>query len=119
MRDGALKFVKTGLAPGDRVGIFTTSQSHYLPFTGDAAELAAALAKLNPRPRIGIDTMQCPYLSPYFAYLLANNLDYELLTAKADEWAHYDPSAATPPVGVPAACSCGRGAAHDQSTDTP
>src|SRR5580658_1128944 len=40
MRDGAIRFVKTGLAPGDRVGVFTMSQAYYLPFTSDAAELA-------------------------------------------------------------------------------
>jgi VWFA-related protein len=88
MRDGALRFVKTGLAPGDRVGIFTTSQAFYLPFTSDAAELAAAIAKLNPRERIGNDTVQCPYLSPYIAYVIENNLDPQALAAKVDEYSH-------------------------------
>jgi VWFA-related protein len=88
MRDGALRFVKSGLAPGDRVGVFTTSQAFYLPFTSDAAELAAAIAKLNYRERIGNNTMQCPYFSPYIAYVIENNLDPQALAAKVDELSH-------------------------------
>jgi VWFA-related protein len=84
MRNAALHFVKQGLAPGDRVGVFSMSRGQVLPFTSDAAQLTDAIAKLSPVLRPG-RTTECPYLTPYIAYVIANNLDNQALAAKVSE----------------------------------
>jgi VWFA-related protein len=103
VRNAALHFLKEGLHPGDRVGIFTTFSAQVLPFTSDVANVTAAIAALNPRERPGSES-DCPYLTPYFAYVLANQIDYEALVAKEDEMKSCDPEF------QPVASGRGRGA---------
>jgi VWFA-related protein len=91
VRNAALNFVKKGLAPGDRVGIFSAFSSQVLPFTSDRDQITTAVAKLNPRTRTDL-SIDCPALTPYLAYLLANNLDHQLLTAKVAEMQRCDPA---------------------------
>ena len=53
-RDGAIKFIRKGLDPGERVGVFTASGALSLDFTDDAQKLLDTLAKLRlfQRPAI-------------------------------------------------------------------
>src|ERR1700722_8527183 len=46
-RDGAIKFIRGGLDPGERVGIFTASGVLNLDFTDDVQKLLDTLAKLR------------------------------------------------------------------------
>jgi Mg-chelatase subunit ChlD len=50
-RVAAERFVRDALQPGDRVAIFTTSETEVLAFTTDAAKLIGAIEKLSAHPR--------------------------------------------------------------------
>jgi VWFA-related protein len=84
VKAAARRFVKEGLAKGDRAGLFTTSGRQIVPFTADVAKLAAAVDQYSSFPRIP-DSGICPKLTPYDAYVIANKIDLEALTLKADE----------------------------------
>ena len=77
-------FVKEGLAAGDLVAIFTTDRGQIIPFTADVPKLIAAIEGLRMRRRAA-DKGQCPEISAYDSYLIANNLDSESLQVKVDE----------------------------------
>ncbi len=78
------RFIREGLAKGDRVGLFTTSGRQIVPFTDDVAKLVAAIDRYNSFPRTP-DGGICPKLTPYDAYVIANKIDYETLTIKVAE----------------------------------
>jgi VWFA-related protein len=80
----AKRFVQEGLGPGDRVSLFTTSSSQNLPFTSDPATLVAAIDNLRIRQRVAFSGI-CPRITPYDAYLIANNMDPATLTVKIEE----------------------------------
>ena len=86
VKAAARRFVKEGLAQGDRVGLFTTSGKQIVPFTADVAKLVAAVDQYTSFPRIP-DGGICPKLTPYDAYVIANKIDAEALQIKADELA--------------------------------
>lgn len=73
--DAGIEFVKNGIAPGDRVAVFSMSGGPLSPFTSDAAVLIAAMKKLRvhfmtpPRDPSGA----CPDMMPYEAYLIDNH----------------------------------------------
>lgn len=67
-RTAAERYFESSLQPSDRAGIFTSSGLGTLDFTADRAQLHAALAKLSPRSK---NAGECPPLSPYEAYLIA------------------------------------------------
>src|SRR6185312_8681082 len=83
-RIAALRFLKEGLQPGDRVAIFTTFDRQLLPFTSDTAVITAALGKITPHSRAPSPGM-CPSITPYEAYLIVNRLDGSVLPVKVDE----------------------------------
>jgi VWFA-related protein len=86
VKDAAERFVKTALAPGDRVAVITTAQSQESEFTGDVPKLVERIAKVTSHQRFTDDSAQeCLRIRPYEAYLLVNNLDRELLGAKIGE----------------------------------
>ena len=86
VKAAARRFIKEGLAKGDRVGLFTTSGKQIVPFTEDVAKLVAAVDKYNAFPRIP-DGGICPKLTPYDAYVIANRIDYETFAVKGAELA--------------------------------
>ena len=85
VRVAAGKFVDA-MAPGDRVGIFSTSGELTQNFTSDRELLKQKLLGLMPRGRIDRSATECPDLS----YYVANQLEKEGLPATPDEPAPID-----------------------------
>jgi VWFA-related protein len=86
VKEAAERFVKTALAPGDRVTVATVAQPRDSGFTGDVPKLVEQIAKVTNHQRSNDDTVQqCPHIRPFEAYLIANNLDNEVLQAKMGE----------------------------------
>ena len=86
VKDAAERFVKTALAPGDRVTVVTTAQQRDSEFTADVPKLVEQIAKVTNHQRSNDDSVQqCPHIRPFEAYLIANNLDNEVLQAKIGE----------------------------------
>lgn len=80
----AQRFVKEGLAAGDQVAIFTTTQAQVAPFTADPERLVSVIESLRMRKRT-IDKGICPEISPYEAYLLVYGFEPGLLETKVEE----------------------------------
>jgi VWFA-related protein len=86
-KNAAERFVKTGLAPGDRVAVVTTAQPQDSEFIGDVPRLVERIAKVTADRRLSEDVApQCPRIRPYEAYLIANHLDNQVLEAKVAEY---------------------------------
>ncbi|MGB7719737.1 MAG: VWA domain-containing protein [Bryobacteraceae bacterium] len=86
VKEAAERFVKTALAPGDRVAVVTVAQQQDYEFTGDVPTLAEQIAKVTSHRRSTDDSVQqCLRIRPYEAYLIANRMDDELLKAKTGE----------------------------------
>jgi len=86
VKEAAERFVKTALAPGDRVAVVTTAQPRDTEFTGDVPKLVELIAKVTTHRRFTDDSVQgCPRIRPYEAYLIVNHLDNEVLQAKMGE----------------------------------
>lgn len=100
VKAAARRFIKEGLAKGDRVGLFTTSGKQIVPFTEDVAKLVAAVDKYNAFPRIP-DGGICPKLTPYDAYVIANRIDYETFAVKGAELAGCSGSRGLKPAILP------------------
>ncbi len=84
VKAAARRFIKEGLAKGDRVGLFTTSGKQIVPFTADVGKLVAAIDQYTSFPRIP-NGGSCPKLTPYDAYVIANKIDIEALAVKVAE----------------------------------
>jgi VWFA-related protein len=83
----AERFVKTGLAPGDRVAVVTTAQPQDSEFIGDVPSLVERIAKVTASRRFFEDVApQCPRIRPFEAYLIVNHLDNQVLEAKVAEY---------------------------------
>jgi VWFA-related protein len=82
-KDAAVRFVQTSLAPGDRVVVATTSDSGNHEFTADVPKLIAEIAKVisHQKNNAGV----CPAFQNREAYLVANDLDPQLLQRKVAE----------------------------------
>lgn len=85
-KSAAKKFLSSGLAANDRVAVFNTSAGLVLSFTADKTALSQAIDNLAPH-QVKHDSIGCPLLTEYDAYLIANNLDSDL-EAKAREYAN-------------------------------
>jgi len=71
-REAALRYLKASLTPGDRAGLFTSSQQVEVEFTSDRAKLEDGLARLRPHPSASDQGgSECLSFSPYEAYLIA------------------------------------------------
>jgi VWFA-related protein len=70
-REGAIKFIRKGLNPGERVGIFTASGILNLDFTDDVPRLLDALAKIRLLQRMPAQAMNpCPRETVYQAWVI-------------------------------------------------
>jgi hypothetical protein len=79
-KDAAQRFIATSLAPGDRVAVATTAATEIVEFTGDLQALASRIAKVTGQQRLVEDGgLMCPSIRPIQAYLLAYNLEPDLL----------------------------------------
>lgn len=73
-RDGAIKFIRKGLDPGERVGIFTASGTVSLDFTDDVQKLLDTLAKLAVLQRMRPQAPgACPPLGTYPAWVIKHD----------------------------------------------
>jgi VWFA-related protein len=82
----AKRFLEHGLAPGDRIALFTSTETAFVDYTEDSAKLLAAMRELQAHPRVPEDGIsQCPRITPYQAYLIANDLDPNALQAAEAE----------------------------------
>jgi len=85
----AKRFIADGMGPGARAAVFAASEGLIVDFTADADALTAAIGKLRPHPRISGNGMQsCPRITPYQAYLIDNNLDYNAFNAALREMSY-------------------------------
>lgn len=74
------------VAPGDRIALFTTSSTQTLDFTSDRDKVLAMVAKMEAHP-LGSEkgTQACSEMSPYQAYLIANDLDMGAVIAVLED----------------------------------
>jgi len=97
----AKRFIKDGIGPGARAAVFAASEGLTLDFTADADALTAAIDKLRTHQRMSENGLQpCPRITPYQAYLIANNLDptaYNAALAEANQCADASITRAPPP----------------------
>lgn len=84
-RDAADKYLASNLKAGDRAGIFTSSGQNQLAFTDDRAKLHDALLKIVPRPITSGPGHQCPEISEYQAYMIAEAEDPTAMTVAEDD----------------------------------
>jgi VWFA-related protein len=73
------------LQPEDRVAIFKTSDNAEVSFTNDRPKLLGAIGALRVHPAENASkATQCPRITGYEAYLIANRLDAEVLNIVAE-----------------------------------
>lgn len=88
IKDAAQRFVKTSLAPNDRVVIIRTSRSEHSQFTADVPTLLEQIDKITTTPQaVFNDSERCIHLEPHEAYKIAESMDPgdRLLHAKMAE----------------------------------
>jgi VWFA-related protein len=85
-KTAARQFVKTALAPGDRVAVVTTAWPRTTEFTDDIPTMLALIDKVAPNPRYSDNVLQCPPIRAYEAYLIDNHMDSSVLQAKVAEY---------------------------------
>ena len=80
-RNAAEQFIQQGaLGHGDKVGIFTSSNTVTQDFTADTKTVAEALAQLRPHPgKADEGPGACPPMTPYQAYLIERVHDDQAL----------------------------------------
>jgi VWFA-related protein len=84
-QNAAQYFVKNSLGSA-RAAIFASSDGLALDFTSDAVKLASAIEGLHSHLRVPESgLMPCPRISPYQAYLIANNIDPSAMIAAVSE----------------------------------
>jgi VWFA-related protein len=84
--DAAARFVRTSLAPGDRVAVVTTATAGKTDFLEDVPALLEQIARVTGQQRFSDDGAgECPHIRAYEAYLIVNRLDRGVLQAKVDE----------------------------------
>jgi len=80
-RDAAEKFIREGLDPGERIGLFTASGDLTVDFTDDAGKLLDALKKQRLKSRQDDQIAGgCPVLDAYQAWSIVHIGD------QTDEW---------------------------------
>ena len=77
VKDAGEQFVRSSLAPGDRIAIVRTSRSENVKFTSDSRELAAQIERITSFHTIVSDDVErCPaHFEPYDAYQVAMHVD--------------------------------------------
>jgi len=74
--DAAERLIAEGLAPSDRLAIFTASGTVEVDFTADRQRVLAALKRLRPHPPSAVHTSDsCPPMTVYQAYVIDRHVD--------------------------------------------
>lgn len=84
-RNAATRFVHEGLGHTDRVGIFTNSGWSEVNFTTDSHRLLTAIAALSAHPRATRRSSDCPHLTDFQAFQIANHRGAMALNAAVIE----------------------------------
>ncbi len=90
VRVAALRYVRNGLRPSDRAGLFTSSGQFQVDFTADHAKIIDAIDRLIPRSLYTRSTYLCPDIEPYQAWLITTMGDPAALDVAAREVLHCD-----------------------------
>jgi VWFA-related protein len=88
VKAAAIRFVKTNLAPNDRVVIVKTSHSESSQFTADVPTLVEQIEKITSPPQaVADDSERCLRIPPHEAFIIAEHKDPgdQLLHAKMAE----------------------------------
>ena len=82
----AKRFFEYGLSRQDRIALFTSSDTVSVQFTSNVSNILSAMPQLQARLRVSENgIVPCPRITPYQAYLIANNIDPAALRAALDE----------------------------------
>jgi VWFA-related protein len=82
----AKRFLEHGLAPGDRIALFTSTGTVFVDYTKDSGKLLAVMSELQAHPRVPENGIApCPRITPYQAYLIVNDIDPNALQAAEAE----------------------------------
>jgi VWFA-related protein len=93
-KNAAQRFIREAVASGDRMALFTTSRTQTLDFTGDAAAILAAVAKVETHLRLSASGLaSCPRITAYEAYRIVTG-DPVMFATKVDEACHCTESSA-------------------------
>jgi VWFA-related protein len=84
-RDAASGYLATALQPGDRVGIFTSSEQGTLDFTNDRDKIHDAIFALQSRPIVPHEINPCPDITPYQAFLMVDRRESHSLEIATEE----------------------------------
>jgi VWFA-related protein len=85
VRDSATRFL-AGIAPSDRIGVYTTSGQFALEFTDDLGALHQALLGIIPRhPTSGTGFHDCPDISYFQADLIVNKNDTQAMAVATED----------------------------------
>jgi len=80
------RFVEDGLSPGDRAAVFTSSAGRITDYSADKTRIIAAIEKVQAHPRFSENGLAaCPRITPYDAYLIANNMGTTVIQVKVQE----------------------------------
>ncbi len=83
VKDAAQQFVRTRLAPDDRVAVVTTARAQTSVFSADVPLLLEQISRVTPASEAAEDRTPCPRIRPYEAYQIANQMDPGDLVLKA------------------------------------
>lgn len=84
-RNAASRFIREDLSPSDRVAVFTSSGIGEVDFTADPTRLLSAIAKLGAHPRSTRRSDQCPHITDFQAFQIANHRGAMALNAAVEE----------------------------------
>src|SRR5581483_3167957 len=79
VRTAAKRFIQDGVAATDRVAIFSSSEGRVTEFTGEKSRLLAAVDHLRAHPKFQDNIVNCPRLTAYDAYAIANRVSEYLI----------------------------------------
>lgn len=84
----AAKHLATSVLPGDRIGVFTSSERTQLDFTDDREKVREAISKIIPRPIAEAHDDSCPDVLDYQAYKIVNERDVFAIQIAYEEYYH-------------------------------
>lgn len=82
----AMKYITSGLLPGDQVGVFTSSERVEQDFTDDQAKIGAAISQVISRPIVSNPEDSCPEIFDYQAYLIVEAHDQFAMDIATEEY---------------------------------